>query len=286
MTLNAENTIRTKAITFTLLLVFLLLLLLFFLKWKLPTFEKEIPTSEVEVEVNWPPDPPAAYVEAGGGGGNEAVSPQESGVATATPSPTGETTTAPATTEDAKSTSAEIPVNKSPLRKSKQLVTSGLKNKPQKYIETPAPPRPKALMGKSTVGISQGASTTDEIEKTGGTGRGLGTGNGAGEGSGKLGGIGNGTGGGFGDGTGPRVTKGDRKIIKTYSFEGDLNRATLYVNILVSAEGVGRFVSFAKGSTTTGSPYRQAIVAYLEKMRFDKTDHESMVTVQFNFRIN
>jgi hypothetical protein len=27
-------------------------------------------------------------------------------------------------------------------------------------------------------------------------------------------------------------------------------------------------------------------VRYLQNIRFDKSDHESMVTVQFNFRVN
>jgi hypothetical protein len=45
-------------------------------------------------------------------------------------------------------------------------------------------------------------------------------------------------------------------------------------------------INLAKGSSTTGTAYKQAIVRYLEKMRFDAADHESIVTVQFNFRIN
>lgn len=85
---------------------------------------------------------------------------------------------------------------------------------------------------------------------------------------------------------GPRVTRGDRKIVRAYAFEGDLSKATVYANILVSPEGNGKLISLAKGSSNTGTSYREAIARYLERMKFDAADHESMITVQFNFRVN
>ncbi|MFZ9695617.1 MAG: hypothetical protein ACO3AY_07080, partial [Chitinophagaceae bacterium] len=115
---------------------------------------------------------------------------------------------------------------------------------------------------------------------------GWGAGQGGGAGGGSRTGIGGGLGSGTGTGTGPRVTRGDRKIVKTYSFEGDLNKATVYANILVAPNGSGKLISLAKGSSATGTAYKQAISKYLERMRFDAADHESMVTVQFNFRVN
>ncbi|HMR93626.1 MAG TPA: hypothetical protein PKC69_14995, partial [Chitinophagaceae bacterium] len=66
----------------------------------------------------------------------------------------------------------------------------------------------------------------------------------------------------------------------------DLAKATIYADIKVSPDGIGQFLNFAKGSTATSSAYRTAITQYLRNMRFNKSDHESTVTVQFNFRVN
>jgi hypothetical protein len=85
---------------------------------------------------------------------------------------------------------------------------------------------------------------------------------------------------------GPRVISGNRKIIRYYSFTGDLPKATINAVIKVSAAGQGRFVSFAKGSTQTSQAYADAISNYLRNMKFDTSDEESTVTVQFNFVVN
>ncbi len=85
---------------------------------------------------------------------------------------------------------------------------------------------------------------------------------------------------------GPKVTKGNRKIIRYYSFTGELPKATIYARIKVSPSGAGTFVGFDKGSTSQSSSYGTAISNYLRTMQFDKSDDESVVTVQFNFNIN
>lgn len=284
MIANTDTAIRNKALLYTSVIMLGILLLLYLLKWKLPEFEKEPPTPTLDVEVNWPPDPPSPFIDGGGGGGNMAAAFNEAGSTISTPPISGEQANSKESEVDPTNNHSEAPISN--INKSKILSTSGLRIKPQKNIESPMPAKPKAVMGKSSAGNGSGANTIDEFERTGGKGNGLGAGNGNGEGGGRGEGIGGGNGNGIGLGSGPRVTKGDRRIVKTYSFEGDLNRATLYVNILVSPEGTGKFISFAKGSTTTSTPYRQAIIQYLEKMRFDAADHESTITVQFNFRIN
>ncbi len=286
MSVPINQSSRNKALLYTTVFTIAFLLLLFLLKWKLPEFEKESSAIGIDVEVNWPPDPAVPFEQGGGGGGNEATSFAETGIAPATEPITGEQISSKEIVEDPSSTSAAVPSSKKTTNKSKSLAVKGVKAKPQKKIETPTPPRPKAVMGKSISGNGQGGGAISDFERTGGRGNGWGAGNENGEGGGSGRGVGGGTGSGIGTGIGPRVTKGDRRIVKTYAFEGDLNRATLYVNILVSPEGIGKFVSFAKGSTTTSAPYRQAIIQYLEKMRFDIAAQESMVTVQFNFRIN
>ena len=85
---------------------------------------------------------------------------------------------------------------------------------------------------------------------------------------------------------GPKVTKGNRKIVRYYSFTGELNKATIYAIIKVSASGQGTFIGFDKGSTSRAESYAEAIRNYLRNIQFDKGPDESTVTVQFNFNVN
>lgn len=82
-----------------------------------------------------------------------------------------------------------------------------------------------------------------------------------------------------------RVSKGDRTIINNYIFMGDLPKATINAVIKVSPDGRGTFVTFDKGSTSTDSRYATAIRGYLPNIQFNKSDHESVVTVPFNFKV-
>ena len=81
-----------------------------------------------------------------------------------------------------------------------------------------------------------------------------------------------------------RVTKGDRTIVNNYIFMGDLPRATINARIRVSPAGRGIFLGFDKGSTSSDAKYANAIRGYLPNIEFSKSDHESDVTVPFNFR--
>lgn len=85
---------------------------------------------------------------------------------------------------------------------------------------------------------------------------------------------------------GPKVMRGNRNIVKSYSFTGDLKQAVIYANIKVSPDGRGKFISFDKGSTSRAPEYATAISNYLANIQFNKTSSESNVMVQFNFRIN
>lgn len=85
---------------------------------------------------------------------------------------------------------------------------------------------------------------------------------------------------------GPRVTRGNRKIVRYYNFTGELPKATIYAIIKVSPAGKGSFAGFDKGSTSRSSSYAEAIRNYLSNMEFDKAPDESTVTVQFNFNVN
>ncbi len=106
----------------------------------------------------------------------------------------------------------------------------------------------------------------------------------AGDPNGKPDSYGNNPGGRTG-GSGLRVSKGDRTIVNNYIFMGDLPKATINAIIKVSAEGRGIFVGFDKGSTSSDSRYANAIRSYLPNIQFNKSDHESVVTVPFNFKV-
>ncbi len=53
----------------------------------------------------------------------------------------------------------------------------------------------------------------------------------------------------------------------------------------VTPDGIGNFAGFGRNSSTTARSYANAIIDYLRNVIFDKADHESTVTVQFNFNI-
>ena len=67
---------------------------------------------------------------------------------------------------------------------------------------------------------------------------------------------------------------------------GDLPKATINAIIKVSPDGRGTFVTLDRGSTSSESRYAEAIRNYLPNIQFSKADHESIVTVPFNFRVN
>jgi hypothetical protein len=266
-----------------------MILLMIFLKWEIPSFEKFTEDPGIEVELNLPPDPPLPPETAddGGGGGGNPV--QAAGIAGAAPP----ATPVPGENQDAKeveddNTKDAVTVHKPTVMKpdAKAVTNTSVAKTEPKVIETPAPPRPKALLGKTTTGTGRGGGAAEDYDRAGGSGTGSGVGNGSGRDGGTGSGNGGGNGSGGGSGAGPKVTNGDRKIVRSYSFEGDLDKATIYANVNVTPEGVGKFVNIAKGSSNSGNAYKEAIIRYLQNIRFDKSDHESMVTVRFNFTVN
>ena len=166
-------------------------------------------------------------------------------------------------------------------------VKTSVKIKTPAIIPTPTPPAPKPQKPKIAGyngpkgGTGNGATEDNgykyEGNKPGGKGD-------AGSPNGKPDGYGNTPGGKTGGG-GLRVSKGDRTIVNNYIFMGDLPPATINAVIKVSPAGRGTFVTFDKGSTSTDSKYANAIRGYLPNIEFNKSDHESVVTVPFNFRV-
>jgi hypothetical protein len=266
----------------------LMILMMFLLKWEIPAIEKPIAETGIDVQLNLPEEPIVIPKSSGGGGGGNPVQAAGApGVAPHVP-PT------PGDAEDAKDIEENKEKESPPILKPdvpKPNVAkinsnnSVVKAVPKPIIETPAPPRPKAVIGKTLSGTSTGGNEATTYDRAGGRGPGNGVGDGPGSGGNKGGGTGGGNGPGNGPGTGPKVTRGDRRIVSAYAFQGDLDKATVYADITVSPDGIGQFNQFSRGSTATSSAYRTAISQYLRNMRFDKGDHESVVTVQFNFRV-
>lgn len=268
----------------------LLLLLMFLLKWTIPGIEPPLVSQEVYVELNLPEEPPLppTHSNGGGGGGNPVQAAGPAGAAPHEPPQPGTEDDAKDIEEDEKE-KVSPPILKpdvpKPTANKINENKSVVKTEPKPDPKPPAPPQPKAVAGRTLSGSGNGGGAADNYDRSGGAGTGYGVGRGSGTGGGSGTGNGGGNGSGNGGGNGPSV-KGDRRIVSNYAFEGDLDKATVYAFVKVSPEGIGEFVNFAKGSTATSSSYRAEIVKYLRNIKFNRSDHESMVTVQFNFRVN
>ncbi len=288
MSASLEAKHRSQAWMITGTFAGMMVLLLLFLKWKLPVFEPIVQDTGIEVEINLPPEPePETLADGGGGGANPVQAAGPAGIANYVPPTPGTTDDSKDIDEDPDEAAPKVikPDVPKPTATKINENRSVVKAEPKPVVETPAPRVPKMVLGKTTTGTGKGGGA-DDYDRPGGRGNGSGVGNGNGTGGGTGNGVGGGNGTGSGSGSGPKVTRGDRKIIRHYSFQGDLDKAVVYANISVSPEGVGRFISIAKGSSNSSNAYKQAIMQYLQNIKFDKSDHESMLTVQFNFRVN
>lgn len=286
MSASFESRKNSQASLITAVFATALGLLMFLWSWKIAEIIPTPPDEGVLVELNIPeePEPPVRSI-GGGGGGNDVEAPEKAGIAKASPPD-------PGTEKDAKDVEDDPTEKESPpiLRPDKPKPNAPTINENKAPVKTPpkidpappAPARPKATMGRTMTGSGQGGGVATTYDKAGGAG----TGYGVGKGSGTGGGEGNGTGGGRGNGVGPQVTKGDRSIVGGYNFTGDLDKATIYVDVKVSPDGVGEFLQFARGSSSQSSAYRTEIIRYLRQMKFSRSDHESTVTVRFNFKVN
>jgi hypothetical protein len=157
-----------------------------------------------------------------------------------------------------------------------EAIRSGKVKTIAKNNPAPIPAKPKALMGKYAGGNGNGGNNQDSYNAVKDQGIAGGKGDqGAANGSidGKS----------YSGSGGPFVTKGDRRVTKTYSFNGDVPPATIYAEIEVNPNGVGKFIQISRGSSSNDSKYKRAIVEYLTKINFNSADHSSIVTVKFKF---
>ena len=182
-----------------------------------------------------------------------------------------------ATSRSAKVASSEASkINTTSNDVNDEAVRSGKVKNTTKNNPVPIPAKPKALMGKYTGGNGAGGNNQDSYNAVKDQGIAGGKGD-QGVANGSINGKA------YTGSGGPFVTKGDRSVTKSYSFNGDVPPATIYAEIEVNPNGVGRFIQITRGSSSNDSKYKRAIVDYLTKISFNATDHSSIVTVKFKF---
>ena len=157
-----------------------------------------------------------------------------------------------------------------------EAIRSGKVKNTAKNNPVPIPAKPKALMGKYAGGNGAGGNNQDSYNNV----KDQGIAGGKGDQGVENGSI---NGKAYTGSGGPFVTKGDRRVTKTYSFNGDVPPATIYAEIEVNPSGVGRFIQITRGSSSNDPKYKTAIKEYLTKISFNSSDHSSTVTVKFKF---
>ena len=168
-----------------------------------------------------------------------------------------------------------------PVEKKPEKVKPIIKPTAPVVVPAPKPQKPKiAGYNGPRTGTGNGANEDNGYTYQGNNPNGKGD---AGNPNGKPDSYGNNPGGTRGGAL--RVSKGDRTIVNNYIFMGDLPKATINAVIKVTPEGRGTFVTFDRGSTSNDIAYVNAIRNYLPNIQFSKADHESIVTVPFNFRV-
>ena len=102
----------------------------------------------------------------GGGGGNKVQADQEKGIAKASvpPGVPDETKELRADDKDEEAPAVNKTVATKPQAKVINQNASIVKTNPKPVVETPAPPRPKAVAGKTLTGTGTGGGTADKYD--------------------------------------------------------------------------------------------------------------------------
>ena len=274
MSATFETEKNRKAFIYTAIICGTILLIAFLVSWKLPNHPPQLAQDLIEINLG--------NDDEGMGEVQPLIKGEKSPATDAAPqqqqAAVNNTKTEEIKTDD--NTDPESASVTKPVKKPVKVTTPVV-------VPTPTPPAPKPQKPKIAGyngpkgGTGNGATEDNGYKyqgnKPGGTGD-------AGSPNGKPDSYGNTPGGKTGGG-GLRVSKGDRTIVNNYIFMGNLPPATINAKIKVSPEGRGTFITFDKGSTNTDAKYAEAIRGYLPNIEFNKSDHESIVTVPFNFRV-
>ena len=275
MSATFESEKNRKAFIYTAIICICLLLLFILISWKVmpPT----VPVVQDLMEINL--------------GNNDEGFGQEQPLKKGNRTPAHENIPVPKQASAAQPAQEEKVIPDENAEENAAAVNKPVKNTPKAKIEkaetpvvapAPKPQKPKLTYPGNESGHPGNNPTQDngytmQGNKPGGKGD-------AGDPSGNKDSYGNTPGGKVGVG---QVTKGNRKIVyRSYNFTGELQKATIFAIVKVTAAGKGTFMGFDKGSTNRSQPYADAIRNYLRTMEFNKADDESTVTVQFNFNIN
>jgi len=265
-----------------------LAMLFTFILWKWPLPKIEIPPQLTYVEVQLEDFPPDVKFGGGGGGGNKVQADQEKGIAKASvpPGVPDETKELRADDKDEEAPAVNKTVATKPEAKTINQNASIVKTNPKPIVETPAPPKPKAVAGKTLSGTGTGGGTADKYDIAGGDkGGGTGVGKGPGYGGNSGGGTGGGNGTGFGTGNGPKRVSGNRTLITSVKLDAGENiSGKVEAEIKVSADGIGTLLRTKNGSLMSDPQAKDIIRDWLRRNRFNKADEESVVVYEFNIR--
>ena len=260
MQLSFEQSKNIKATVYTTVICVALFFIFFALQW-----QQAAPSIK-------PPEPQYMEVNLGNSETGQGDTPP---LSTEAPAPEVGSSKPVHASTDAKS----IKLNTASTDDNDEAIKSTLTKKSTASNTLPNTSKPKALMGKYAGGNGKGGNNQDSYNNIKDQGIAGGKGD-QGVANGSIhGNVYTGTG-------GPFVTKGDRHVTKVYSFNGDVEPATIYAEIEVSPNGVGRFIQIARGSSSNDLRYKKAIVEYLTKISFNNADHISVVTVKFKFDVN
>ncbi|MGC4034651.1 MAG: hypothetical protein QM764_01730 [Chitinophagaceae bacterium] len=264
-----------------------MVLLMFLLKWQPPTIPIPEKDEGILVELNLPDDPPAKVLGGGGGGGNPVQATGEKGTAHTPPSPGVKEDIKDVDEDETEKESPPIKKPDIPKPEAKKIDEnhSVVKTPPKVVIETPAPQKAKALLGKTTGGSSTGGGAADNYDRSGGSGKGngVGTGNGSGGGTGNGTGGGNGTG--SGTGTGPRRVSGSRYVKNPKPMNAGENiSGMIKAEISVTADGIGTYIGARGGSLMNDQQAIRIVQDWLRKNRFEPGE-ASNVVYEFNIKL-
>jgi hypothetical protein len=280
-TFEAEK--NRKAFLYTAIIIAVLLLIAFFVKWSIASPPKPVAQDLIEINLgNFDEGDGEIQPLIKGDKAPDLTPPEDDKTAAAPPN----NEPAPEQPVEDKDDEDAAPVNKP--EKPTKVVTKNPTPTPVKTTNptpavnpTPKPQKPKIPGYGGVKGTGNGATEDNGYKYQGNKPGGKGD---AGDPNGNPDSYGKDKGGKVAGGS-LRVSKGDRRIVNNYIFMGDLPKATINAVIKVSPDGRGTFVTFDKGSTSTEQRYANAIRSYLPNIQFDKADHESIVTVPFNFKV-
>ena len=266
-------------------------IILLFLLWKLPLHLVSTPlfSDLVELNLNVPDEiAPVVRGGGGGGGGNPVQATGPAGTAYSPPQP-GEK-------EDVKdiedigekqSPSVLRPDNTKPKATKINSNQSVVKTEPKQIVETPTPPKPKAVLGKTVGGSGTGGGVADNYDRAGGRGNGSGVGTGDGSGGGSGNGTGGGNGTGSGLGTGPKNFGTKVLNIANQSFEDEFNEnAKVAMDIVADERGRVLSATFQpRGSTTSNRKLIDIAERRAFELKLGTSGGGQKGTVIFNFKL-